>query len=181
MIKEIIVVEGRDDLIKVKAALECEVVITHGFGFGEKLLTELKALQEKRGLIILTDPDHAGKMIRRKIEEAIPEAKHAFISREKATKNDDIGIENATFEEIRNAIERAKPVSVNAECVFSKSDLLKHGLIGDCGATDKRNRLTELLKIGHCNGKQLLNKLNNFGITREEFERAIHEVEKIGR
>ena len=50
MIKEVIVVEGKDDIRAVKAAIECEIVSTNGFNYGKKLIKTLKALQERRGL-----------------------------------------------------------------------------------------------------------------------------------
>ena len=78
MIKEVIVVEGKDDVTAVKAAVDAEVITTHGFGFGKKLLNTLKELQKRRGIIIFTDPDHTGEKIRRDIERAVPGAKHAF-------------------------------------------------------------------------------------------------------
>ena len=48
MIKEVIVVEGRDDITAVKGALECDVIQTHGFGYGRRLINQLKDIQKKR-------------------------------------------------------------------------------------------------------------------------------------
>ncbi|NLM05735.1 MAG: ribonuclease M5 [Tissierellia bacterium] len=177
MIKEVIVVEGRDDLIKVKQAVDCEAITTHGFGFGEKLLNELKEIEKARGLIILTDPDYEGKRIRKRIEDFIPTAKHAFIEREDASRKGNIGVENASAEEIRRAIERARPVLQDVKETFTKGDLFSLGLIGGPNSAEKRNRLSKILKIGHVNGKSLHSRLNSFGITREELVKAMEEIE----
>lgn len=181
MIKEVIVVEGRDDLIAVKNALDCEVVVTHGFGFGEKLLDELVELHKRNGLIILTDPDYAGTMIRKKITERIPGAKQAFIEQKSAIKNGDIGVENASGKEIRRAIEKARPEVHSPTELYTRNDLEKLGLMGGSSSSRKRDYLTELLKIGHANGKQLHKKLNAFQVSREEFVQAMDKVtEKYG-
>ena len=177
MIKEVIVVEGRDDLIAVKAAVDCEVIKTNGYGYGGKLISLLRELQEKQGLIILTDPDPVGERIRRDLSEKIPGVKHAFIEQRNARKKGDIGIENASAEEIRQALERARATNVEKETRFTTEELSALGLMGGAHASVRRNLLSELLKIGHCNGKQLEKRLNHFGVTRDEFDAAMKEVE----
>ena len=68
MIKEIIVVEGRDDVTAVKRALDAELITTGGFGFPKGVMERIKAAQKRRGVIIFTDPDFAGEKIRKKIK-----------------------------------------------------------------------------------------------------------------
>ena len=70
-ISEIIVVEGRDDTEAVKRAVECETVETHGFGIKASVWQSLDRAYKTKGLIIFTDPDHAGDTIRKKIKESI--------------------------------------------------------------------------------------------------------------
>ena len=96
MIKEIIVVEGRDDVTAVKRALDAELITTGGFGFPKGVMERIKAAQKRRGVIIFTDPDFAGEKIRKKIAAEVPGCKHAFLPREEAKKDGDIGIENAS-------------------------------------------------------------------------------------
>ena len=79
MIKEIIVVEGKDDIAAVKSAIEAEVIATGGFGYDRKFIENLKVIAEKRGIIILTDPDHAGENIRKELSKHIKNCKHAFL------------------------------------------------------------------------------------------------------
>ncbi len=54
-IKEVIVVEGRDDLDAVKKAVDAEIIITHGFGISEKTFQLIKGCCSEKGVIILTD------------------------------------------------------------------------------------------------------------------------------
>lgn len=93
VIKEVIVAEGRDDEIQIKKAVDAEVITTHGFGFGNKLINLLKEINEKRGIIIFTDSDYMGSQIRKRIAKEIPSAKHAYLSQSVSTKNGDIGVE----------------------------------------------------------------------------------------
>ena len=181
MIKEVIVVEGKDDISAVKAALDCEVIATNGFGYGRKLVETLKSINKRRGIIILTDPDYGGESIRKDLSKHIPDCKHAFLPQGKALKKDNIGIENATPEDIREAIEKARPNEVEATETFQREDLTLFNLAGGPGSKERREKLGEILGIGYTNGKQLLNRLNHLGVTREEFLAAMERIEKDGQ
>ncbi len=178
MIKEVIVVEGRDDITAVKAAIDAEVIATNGFGYKKELVNTLKSIGERRGLIILTDPDFAGEQIRKDLSSKIPNCKHAFLAQGKALKKDNIGVENATAEDILEAINKARPHKVKVEINFTKEDLIELGLSGTPDARDRRDRLGDILGIGYANSKQFLNRLNNFGVSKEEFIKALERMEK---
>lgn len=179
VIKEIIVVEGRDDETAVKQAVEAEIIITHGFGIKNKTFEQIKRAQEKCGVIILTDPDHAGEQIRKRIDEKIKGCKHAFVSREDATLADDIGIENASPKAICAALEKAHATASEIIETFTKTDLLKNDLIISSNASERRNLLGDILGIGYGNAKTFLRRLNKYGITREMFEQAIIRLENL--
>lgn len=176
MIEEVILVEGKDDITAVKAAVDAEVICTGGFGYKKELVKTLKSINQKRGIIILTDPDHAGNQIRRDIERQIGPCKHAFLPQEKSLKKGDIGVENATKEDIRIALNKARPNKVERGEEFSKEELLALNLIGGSDSADRRKKLGDFLGIGKCNSKQFQNRLNNFGISREEFEDALERT-----
>jgi len=181
LIKEVIVVEGKDDIVAVKNALEAEVIATGGFGYKKKFIQELKAISKRRGLIILTDPDHAGEQIRKDISRNIKGCKHAFLPQGKALKKNDIGVENATKEDIVEAISKARPIITQKREEFSKIDLIELGFIGGANSRNKREEMGDILGIGYANSKQFLNRLNNFGVTREEFLKALERMEGYDR
>ena len=176
MIKEIIVVEGRDDVTAVKRALDAELITTGGFGFPKGVMERIKEAQKRRGVIIFTDPDFAGEKIRKTITAEVPGCKHAFLPREEAKKDGDIGIENASPESIIAALKKVRTESTEKRNEFSQADLLRCGLIGNNMASDRRDRVGQILGIGYGNAKQFLNRLNNYGVTREEFEKAVEEL-----
>lgn len=175
-IQEVIIVEGKDDVAAVKAAVDAQCLTTHGHGLNERLLQDIEEAAERCGIIILTDPDYAGKRIRRILTEHVPQAKHAYITRISATKGDDIGVENASPEAIREALKRARATLCEERHEFDAEDLFAHGLDGAPGAKERRIALAATLGISYGNAKQMLARLNDFGVTREEFETAMQAV-----
>ena len=176
MIKETIVVEGKDDIANVKRAVDAEIIATNGLRVNKRLIEKLKVINDRTGIIILTDPDHAGKKIREQISRHIPDAKHAYIDRKLAIKKNDLGVENADPKVIKDALTHAKAELKEVRHEFIMADLVNNGLsIGD-GAKEKRETLGDILGIGYYNSKQLLSKLNSFGISREEFDEAVKKL-----
>lgn len=178
MIKEIIVVEGKDDVTAIKRAVDAEMITTGGFALPPSVIARIETAAKKRGVIIFTDPDYAGEKIRKIISSKVPGCKHAFISKDDAMKNGDIGIENATPATILEALERVRCESVDKTFDFTQADLIRYQLIGSDGAAERRSVLGQLLGIGYCNAKQFLNRLNNYGVTRTEFIEGIEKLEK---
>lgn len=176
MIKEVIVVEGRDDAIAVKRALNAEIITTHGFGLTEETLKRIEVAQQRKGVIIFTDPDHAGEKIRKRISSRIKGCKHAFLPREEATKKGDIGIENASPESILAALEKVRTECDISGKLFTNLDLIQNDLVGSENASGRRDRLGKELGIGYANAKQFLNRLNHYGISRIEFEEALKKI-----
>lgn len=175
-INEAIVVEGRDDTAAVKQAAEALIIETHGFGIKRETWALMERAYEEKGLIVFTDPDYSGEEIRRKIREKFPEAKHAYLNRSKATKKDDIGIENGKPEDIAEALLKAHCVFSQGREEFKPEDLVEFGLTGFPDSRDKRQQLGDILGIGYGNGKALLQKLNSFNISREDFYEALRTI-----
>jgi len=173
LIKEIIVVEGKDDISAVKRAVDAEIIATSGLGLTQKTIDLIKKASKNRGVIILTDPDFPGKKIRNMVSAEVENCKHAFIPREKANKKGNIGVENASPEDIREALENARAEITDKRDEFSNSDMIYYGLVGNDNASKMRSKLGDLLGIGYCSAKQFLKRLNNYGITKEELEEAV--------
>ena len=81
MIKEVIVVEGKDDISAVKKAVDAEVIATNGYGFPKGVVERIIKAHKERGIIVLTDPDYAGERIRDKITKLVGNCKHALYQR----------------------------------------------------------------------------------------------------
>ncbi|MNJ31718.1 ribonuclease M5 [Paenibacillus bouchesdurhonensis] len=183
MIKEVIVVEGRDDTVAVKRAVEADTIETGGSAINETVLRKIALAQERRGVIILTDPDHAGERIRKIVANKVPGCKHAFLREADATRHGDIGVENASPEAIREALARVHTetgTARNDDKLIDWEDLIEAGLIVHPSAAARRRVIGELLGIGYCNGKQLYKRLTVFRISREEFAAALAQLEDKG-
>lgn len=184
-IKEAIIVEGRDDEARVKQSIDAMIIVTHGFGIKEETWTLIDKAYREKGVIIFTDPDHAGEMIRRKIEKRCPKALHANLSREKARKNKDIGVETARPQDVLTAILSAKSkkndtqgkslLSNNSqsESSLSPEDIYALGICGGEGAKIRRERLCDKLGIGYTNAKGFIKRANDFGISKKDIMEAL--------
>ena len=178
MIKEVLVVEGKMDVVAIDKAVEADCIITEGLNLKPQALDSIAKAYQKRGIIIMTDPDSAGERIRRFLTKRFPEAKHAFIPKEDATANNDIGIEQASPEAIRTALAKVRTMDWEPTNNFTGADLLRAGISGSPAASEKRAKLGAVLGIGYANAKTFLQRLNHYGITRQEFQQAVAELEK---
>ncbi|MDO5017898.1 MAG: ribonuclease M5 [Lagierella massiliensis] len=172
MIKEVIVVEGKDDITAVKKAVDCEIIATGGYHFPKDLFKRISKAQKEKGVIVLTDPDYAGEKIRKIINNRIPGVKNAYLPRELSLRDDDIGIENAKTKDILKALENAKAVHEQKREEFCFQDLINYNLTGN-NSKDLRLFVGNELSIGYSNSKQFLKRLNNYNISREKLEEVI--------
>ena len=176
MIKEVIVVEGRDDITAVKQAVDAEVIAVGGFGINKAVIDRIKEAQKRKGVIVLTDPDFAGEKIRSIISKRVKGIKHAYIAQEDGIKGDDIGVENATPEVIIEALNRAKVSEEVIEEIYTSEDMFYFKLTGDINSKKRRIMLGKELGIGYGNANQMLSRLNRYKITKEEFINAIEKI-----
>ena len=184
-IEEVIVVEGRYDRNMLLQVVDATVVETGGFSvFNDReKLAFLRKLAQKRGLILLTDSDGAGFVIRNYLKGAIPkeQVKQAYIPdipgkerrKRKAGKEGKLGVEGMTQEILLQALRRGGATFVgeaapSAAVPITKADLLDRGLIGP-GSTQKRQQLLKNLELPeHLTPNALLETLNLL-MSREEF------------
>lgn len=178
-IPEVIVVEGKDDTANLKRYYEVDTYETRGSAINQDDLERIAKLQELRGVIVFTDPDYNGERIRKIIMQEIPQAKHAFLNRGEAvpkskTKGRSLGVEHASFEDLEKAL-AGLVGSYEDEHFFdiTKTDLMRLGLLMGSDSRKRREYLGEALRIGYCNGKQLLKRLELFGVSLAEVEDAM--------
>ena len=180
MLKEVLVVEGKMDTVAIRRALEADTIETGGFTLAPYTLRQIEAAYKKRGIIILTDPDGAGERIRRFLTERFPEAGQAFIPKIKATANNDVGVEQARPEAILAALAKVRHHDYRPQVEFTHMDLFRYDLNGSPQAAARRDALGAELGIGYGNAKRFLERLNHYGVTREEFLAALAKLDNIG-
>jgi ribonuclease M5 len=177
-IKEIIVVEGKDDTTAIRQAVNADTIETNGSAINAETIEKIKLAKSTRGVIILTDPDFPGQKIRNTISEQVPGCKHAFIPKEEAIHKHGkgVGVEHASPDSIRRALKDAQLMQGSTMEEITYEDLLASGLIGGEGAKVRREKLGKLLKIGYTNGKQLHKRLMVFEISKEAFADAVKVI-----
>ncbi|SEI12547.1 RNAse M5 [Halobacillus karajensis] len=177
-IKEVIVVEGKDDTARIKSAVDADTIETNGSAIDEAVIEQIKHAQNKRGVIIFTDPDYPGERIRHIVTQHVPDCKHAFLPKEKARAKHDkgIGIEHASISDIQEALSAIYELVDIHEGEITKQDLIDYGLIGGSQSSKRRERLGVVLNIGKTNGKQLLKRLNMFHITSKQLDRVMNQI-----
>ena len=178
MLKEVIIVEGKMDTAALHRALECDTIETGGYALRPDTLRQIQAAYEKRGIIILTDPDGSGERIRSYLTKRFPKAGQAFIPQKEASVPDDVGIEQAKPDAILRALARVRYHEYAPQQLFTPADLWQNGLSGSTEASRKRDLLGAELGIGYGTVKKFLRRLNSYGITREEFDRALAKIDE---
>lgn len=184
-IKEVIVVEGRYDKNALLQVVDAVVVETGGFAvFNDReRLAFFRRLAEKQGLILLTDPDGAGFVIRNYLKGAIDPAliKQAYVpdvygkEKRKKTggKEGKLGVEGMTPKVLLDALRRAGATiddeAQHPTAAITKADLLDKGLIGANSAGKRAELLKKLDLPQHLSPNGMLATLNLL-LTREEFD-----------
>jgi ribonuclease M5 len=176
-IKEAIVVEGRYDKNTLSQIVDASIFETNGFGIfkDQQKMELLRRVAQKHGLIVFTDSDGAGFVIRSRIKSCIPGEylKHAYIpdiygkERRKAApgKEGKLGVEGMAKEVILDALRRSGATvegeNVSAPKQITKQDLMQLGLSGGKNASEKRQLLLKKLDLPeYMSANSMLQALN---------------------
>ncbi|MBR3753412.1 MAG: DUF4093 domain-containing protein [Ruminiclostridium sp.] len=164
-IKEAIVVEGRYDKNTLSQLVDTVILETNGFGIfkDKEQLALLRKIAQKRGLIVLTDSDGAGFVIRNHLKGALPQdqVKHAYVPdlfgkekrKRKAGKEGKLGVEGMRPEVLEKALRQAGATVLDGEAQahsgppLTKADLFAAGLSGGEGSKEKRQALLKKLDL----------------------------------
>jgi len=176
-IKELIVVEGIHDLNKLKTVIDAEIIITHGMHLSDEVLETIKQNVQIRGVIVFTDPDTPGDLIRQKITDACPEVKHAHLKAKDARYKRKVGIEHASSEMILQALDHLYTLN-EFESDLTMSDLYELGLSGHPDSVSLRNRVAHHYHLSDVNTKKLYVRLCALGIQKSELQDII-QLKKI--
>ena len=182
-IEQAVIVEGKYDKIKLSNIIDAFIIETNGFGIfkDKEKLAFIKKLADERGIIILTDSDHAGFMIRNHLSSAIPKEKitnvyipdiHGKEKRKSApSKEGKLGVEGMSREILLEALKKANIncQSINKENSITNFDLFELGLSGTPNAKQNKKELLKKLELPEfLSTSALLSCINNM-MTSEQF------------
>lgn len=192
-IREAIVVEGRYDKALVASLVDTVIVETRGFGIfkDRERLAYLRLLAEKRGLLVLTDADGAGFLIRGFLKSSIPadRIRQAYIPalrgkerrKEKPSKEGLLGVEGMSGDVILESLRRAG-VQIEGEDApgrepLSMTQLYELGLAGRPNSAARRKRLEKALGLPEYLSSKSLCEALPMCCTVEELEKILSETE----
>ena len=189
-LREAVIVEGKYDKIKLKNFIDAEIITTDGFRIfkNKEKINMFRRIAEKRGIIILTDSDSAGFLIRGHLTSVIepkfiknvfvPEIKGKERRKEKASAQGLLGVEGLSEEII---IEALKKAGVGADKKtqetpkITSTDLFRLGLSGGGNSREAREKLLKSLDLPvGMSTKQMLTALNSL-YSLEELEKTMEE------
>lgn len=191
-IREAIVVEGRYDRNTLSQIVDAPILETSGFGiFNDKeQMSLLRRVAQRRGLIIFTDSDGAGFVIRNHIKSAIPGKylKHAYIpdiyGKEKRKtvpgKEGKLGVEGIPSEILLDALRRSG-ATIEGETSpgqkgITKLDLMERGLSGGANASEKRRLLMRKLGLPERMSANAMLQALNLLLSLEELDAILNEI-----
>ena len=176
-IKEAIIVEGRYDVNKLKQLVDTIVIETGGFSIfnNREKLQLIRRIAAQRGILILTDSDGAGFVIRNYLKGAIPkeQVRHAYIPqiegkerrKSKGSKEGTLGVEGVPDQVILDSLYRAGVTvigdSAPARQPITKADFYEWGLSGGKDSAARRQKLLRALQLpSHMTANALLEFIN---------------------
>lgn len=184
-IQEAIVVEGKYDKIKVSSVFDTIIVQANGFAIfkDDNKLNLIRKLAQVRGIIILTDSDSAGFVIRNYISGCVPKdrVKHAYVPqisgkerrKDVYSKERFLGVEGITNEIIKKAVLKAKSTDAISKSkrtwIITNMDLFEAGLYARANSKQKRDRLIKKLGLPSYLSTNTLKEILPYYMTEEEF------------
>lgn len=192
-IKEAIVVEGRYDKIKLSQVTDAFILETNGFRIFKdaEMRNYIKRLAAECGIVILTDSDRAGFLIRNHLKSFLPreQIKQAYIPEQKGkekrkikpSKEGLLGVEGMEETVLLEALRRAGCVAGDAsgnKMELSQSDLYADGLLGGSGSAEYRRRFCAAIGLPQrLSGKDFLAGVNRL-LTPKEYREILFEIKE---
>lgn len=194
-IDKVIIVEGRYDKIKLSSMIDGIIIETEGFGiFKDKDKQKLiRKLAETKGIVILTDSDSAGFVIRNFISSIVPKEyiTNVYIPdiygkekrKDSPSKEGKLGVEGVSAEILKEAFKKAgigvSQSETNERKKITLNDFFDDGLTGDTQSKRKRTDLLKKLDLPErMSTKAMLDILNTF-ITYDEYKKLVESEEII--
>ena len=165
-INKIVIVEGKEDVSYLSSFIEAEYIITNGYDIPSEEIEYINEASKHKGILVLVDPDQAGRQIENKLKEKLVKATYIHIDISKCIRGVKNGVAECEKEEIVNAL----------KIHFSEKKPQNEGiLMGNLGKIDFLDKgfkeyLSKKYHLGKCNLKKLFIRIKTLGITGYELE-----------
>ena len=170
-LNEIVVVEGKEDSCFLSSFIEAEYVITNGYEIPDEEINYLNEASKHKNIIVLVDPDKAGRMIESELKQKLLKATFLNVEIYKCSRGKKDGIAECEIEEIINVL---KPY-LKTEKYKNNGVLQGKSLKIELSNKELRSYLSKKYHLGKCNNKTLLKRLNTLEISEEELVKKIED------
>ena len=164
----ILVVEGKEDASYLSNYIASEIVTVNGYELSEANISYLK----DKKVIILTDPDQAGKDIRKKLNELLNDTINIEVDINKCNRGKKNGIAECEIDEILATL---KPYVIDRKETNSNIDSYALYELGILGNKELRKYVCGKLKLGDCNNRQLVKRINYQCIKLDALKSIVEE------
>ena len=192
-IEQAVIVEGKYDKIKLSSLIDAVIIETEGFGiFKDKDKQRLiRKLSEKKGIIVMTDSDSAGFVIRSFLSGIVSPDKitHVYIPdilgkekrKDTPSKEGKLGVEGMSAEIISQALKKAGVTSIKTDepkRLVTKTDFYNDSISGKSDSLKKRKALLKSLDLPENLSANGLLKIINTYLTYDDYKKAVSEINR---
>ena len=164
-ISNVIVVEGKDDEAFLSSFIDAIYVKTNGYQIPKEEIDFLNNPRNQKPIIILTDSDEAGKQIRERINKLVNKGFNVEVDIIKCNKKNKHGVAECEREEVINALKE------HIDNIILKETITNADIVSLDIGKSKREIICDELKLGLCNNKTFIKRLNYLGYTKEELKK----------
>ena len=172
MIREVIVVEGKNDTKRLKSFFDVDTIETNGLNLNRKTIDLIRELNDKRGVILFLDPDTPGEKIRNRLNSEIKGLKNAFVIKKDARTSKKVGVEHASKEVLEEALNNLVTYGELKDSL-NKEEFYELGLAGQSDSVNRRAKVAAHFHLGECNGKTLFKRINMLGIGYKDIKEIL--------
>ena len=162
----VLVVEGKEDAAFLSNYIGSEIVILNGYELLDSTIDYLK----NKTVIVLTDPDEAGLKIRKKLNAILDEVINVEIDIAKCNRGIKNGVAECDINEILTKLSPFFTEKVESNELINNIDLYNLGITQN---KDLREYICQELKLGKCNNKKLIQRLNNNRIDLDAIKKIV--------
>ena len=170
-LNKILVVEGKEDVSYLSSFLDAEFVTTNGYEIPEEKIEYINAASDYKEILVLVDPDKAGRNIEEKLKSKLTKATYLNVEISKCNRGQKDGVAECEQGEILKVL---KPYLETKK--HKKSGVLQENLLKiELSDSELREFLSNKYSLGKCNNKTLIKRLETLQISEEELKKAIEE------
>lgn len=190
-LEQAVIVEGKYDVIKLSSILDAVIIKTDGFKIfkDKEKIALINRFAKTKGIIILTDSDSAGMMIRNYIKNSVKDGKVTNVylpeiagkerRKEKASSEGFLGVEGIDVNIILTALEKAGITTQKAtekKRHITKNDLYEYGFVGSKNSSELRKKLAKAFDLPTSLSSNSLVEILDIIANYEEFTNSAEEI-----